>query len=46
MHTPYRRLLFRIASELGVHVWEVEQYDRIHVLEWAEELRLRNEREG
>jgi len=35
--------MFAIASELGVHVWEVEQYDRTHLLEWYEEFSLRAE---
>jgi len=43
MHTPLRRLLFRIATELGVHVHEVEQYERDQVLEWLAELELRAE---
>jgi hypothetical protein len=41
MHDPMRRLLFAIASELGVHVYEVEQYDREHVFEWMHEFELR-----
>lgn len=43
MHTPLRRLLFAIASELGVHVSEVELYERDHVLEWMAEFELRDE---
>lgn len=43
MHTPYRRWLFAIASELGVHVREVEEYDREEVLEWIAEFELRAE---
>jgi hypothetical protein len=43
MHTPYRRLLFAIASELGVHVHEVELYEREEVFEWLAEFELREE---
>jgi hypothetical protein len=43
MHTPLRRLLYAIASELGVHVHEVEQYDRDEVFEWLAEFEIRAE---
>jgi hypothetical protein len=41
--TPYRWLQFAIATELGKHVSEIEEYELEHLLEWDEVFKARAE---